>query len=118
MKTEQDYLREAIKFLDYEITEANDDGFFFVFPLETKNGQTYTRHVHCSWQWVKDALAAQLVRQIDQRKVASVYIVPEMTEVQWEYESSDTLDSATSRGPDRNMNTIKAIVDSGVVKDE
>lgn len=59
--------------------------------------------------WIKDALAAQLVRQVDASSPSSVAIYHGSTQV--------FADSGFTRrkGDDRPINTIKAIVDSGVL---
>ena len=55
-------------------------------------------------QWFLDALAAQLVRQVDA-------VLPQQD---WLTLSRPFY---KTNGPDRTMNTIKAIVDSGVLDD-
>lgn len=58
-----------------------------------------------------DALAAQLVRQVDalSEPTPDVIIHNGMTHIGWLH------DAKQSHGSDRTMNTIKAIVDSGVL---
>ena len=58
-----------------------------------------------------DALAAQLVRQVDANEFAGFKIEPNGT-----YVAFDDDAEGYAHGPDRTMNTIKAIVDSGVLK--
>ena len=60
-------------------------------------------------QVVKDALAAQLVRQVDNQIGSWVEISPTQTKVYGDH-GDHKLD-----GPDRTMNTLKAIIDSGVL---
>ena len=70
--------------------------------------------------WMLDALAAQLVRQVDALEVYGLWVTDEGVTV-WS-ESEDTpygparTFAAQIEGDDRTMNTIKAIVDSGVLK--
>lgn len=68
----------------------------------------------CQWplcQHDLDALAAQLVRQMDALGFP-VLIDPDRTEI----EVDIGLPEWCAGGPDRTMNTIRAIVDSGVLK--
>ncbi len=102
----QDYIRKAVELAD---------GF------EWNNAQTVKTPVGLLFlhtnEMFKDALAAQLVRQVDASGRADFYSVPDAAEVQWEYENSDELDTSYIKGPDRTMNTIRAIVDSGVLSE-
>ena len=69
-----DLIRKAVELADN--FAVHDDREFRVL---TNHGMFY---VDYDEQFFLDALAGQLVRQVDERKVANVYIVPEMTEVQ------------------------------------
>ena len=64
-----------------------------------------------------DALAAQLVRQVDELPAQYYYHVEALRDETTVYESHGSCDSnkGMAFGPDRTMNTIKAIVDSGVL---
>ena len=104
--SDQEIIRKAVELAD---------GFVWQDPM-TVYIQSLSMAFYCSEPFMLDALAAQLVRQVDARGVASVYIVPDMTEVQWEYADSDDLQSVTERGPDRTLNTLRAIVESGVLE--
>ncbi len=57
-----------------------------------------------------DALAAQLVRQVDNLFAHFVHIHPTRTRIYGDHGQNEV------QGPDRTMNTIKAIVDSGVLE--
>ena len=61
--------------------------------------QSFGNHGYIDQQWVLDALAAQLVRQVDALR-------PEIYE---------HLFPRGHLGPDRTENTIRAIVESGVL---
>jgi len=88
--------------------ETEDDGYYLVGP-------DMGWHQHCISQGAKDGLAAQLVRQVDATDKYMVYEYPIASEVVIEDCSND--DFVTNiNGPDRTMNTIKAIVDSKVLK--
>ena len=105
----QDYIRKAVELAD---------GWCFAGPqlYGPSNYRYYPNKESGQHQVTIDALAAQLVRQVDRSGRAGFYSVPGAAEAQWEYEGSDELDTSYSKGPDRTMNTIKAIVDSGVLK--
>jgi len=60
---------------------------------------------------ILDALAAAAVRVFEEKEIASIYPIQGVTEIQWEYENSDTLDSITIRGPNRTNNTLEAIAE-------
>jgi len=65
-------------------------------------------------QWQLDALAAQLVRQVDSTDYA--YVVEYKKESAVFYHLYDQKSPARSCGPDRTMNTIRAILKSGVLE--
>jgi len=62
---------------------------------------------------ILDALAAQLVRQVDSLDKYVVHAFSTRTAVRT---SGPLMDIADAKGPDRTMNTIKAIIDSKVLK--
>ena len=67
--------------------------------------------------YVKDALAAQLVRQVDALETPhTVEMVHGAVWVGYRSQSAETF--RKTKGPDRTMNTILAIVDSGVLADQ
>ena len=63
-----------------------------------------------------DALAAQLVRQVDAIERWIVDAECDGTDILDDYDRGSL--KAQALGPDRTMNTIKAIVDSGVLEDK
>ena len=99
--TDEDYIKQAIELADgWSISE----GRFFVppfFNLSTEQLQ----------QSDLDALAAQLVRQVDALGYVEILIFACGTEVRL---SGQEHVARIASG--RTMNTIKAIVDSGVLK--
>ena len=60
-----------------------------------------------------DALTAQLVRQVDALERWIVDDTSEFTDILDDYNRGQSI--CVHEGPDRTMNTIKAIVDSGVL---
>lgn len=96
-----DYIRKAVELVPDEWPWD----FFKANPDQTMD------------QPLKDALAAQLVRQVE---APTDHFVEQMTGWTAVREGSTYLtvgDKAASYGPDRTMNTIKAIVDSGVLRE-
>ena len=65
-------------------------------------------------QGEKDALAAQLVRQVDALKIQLFESGGVGQALVWK--SNHLIDKTEVRGPDRTLNTIKAIVESGVLE--
>jgi len=63
-----------------------------------------------------DALAAQLVSQVDKSGRGRFYSVPGAAELQWEHSTPVQLIHSYVKGDDRAMNSIKVIVDSKVLK--
>lgn len=72
-------------------------------------------------QYHLDSLAAQLVRQVDALDRIHVSTIPAGSEI-WERVEADdggwdgVQNLGSAQGPDRTLNTIKAIVDSGVLE--
>ena len=75
-------------------------------------------------QSAKDALAAQLTSQVDALDDYGVFTEPEQTHV-WEVEPPPEMIGGElheggkwwhSEGPDRTMNTLRAIIDSKVLE--
>ena len=67
-------------------------------------------------KWFLDALAAQLVRQVDALG-ANVRVSKDKTTIFPSVKADPYWQNITKlKGPDRTMNTIKAIVDSGVLQ--
>ena len=61
-----------------------------------------------------DALAAQLVRRVDALSGVQVDSKQEYVVV-WDFRPDRYREAALIKGPDRTLNTIRAIVDSGVL---
>ena len=93
---DQDYIRKAVELVPDEWPWD----FFKADPDQTMD------------QPLKDALAAQLVRQVDALPFEDFHAFH--LERQRTYCNNDK-GRGESIGPDRTMNTIKAIVDSGVL---
>ena len=111
---DQDYIRKAVELADGWI--ACDD--FFMLPnLSEIRYDGLRSHVSDGYvqealeQIHKDALAAQLVRQMDATEYR-VLTDDDETTIHYKEESEYRF---ASYGPDRTMNTIKAIVNSKVL---
>ena len=112
---DQDYIRRAVELADgWSWSTIYDDHVCIL-----NEGNPYGWHTRAD-QIIKDALAAQLVRQVCVMPEYDVIISKDGTEVfsgghvkGIEY---DIKTIAMARGNDITMNTIKAIVDSGVLE--
>lgn len=112
--SDTDYIRKAVELADgfqwrgeTYLGRTNDPAIL----VDTPAGTTFP----CDDQFMLDALAAQLVRQVD--ALDNYYVLSGHDGSQVEYE--DELEAycvCTTEGPDRTMNTIKAIVDSKVLE--
>lgn len=108
--TDDEYIRKAVEMADGWLEV--DDGAWFATPFGHLNSM---RNLHSAYY---DALAAQLVRQCTN----SVIIYDDHTTV-WGAEVQTVVGPgaqiiALVGGPDRTMNTIRAIVGSGVLTEQ
>ena len=106
--TDDDYIRKGIEFArGWDLTENQ---------LTLPSGHYFA--VNCSADfrdWMLDALAAQLVRQVDATRTFYVEQLPWDTCVN--KENGEALSAyGDPENSERTMNTIKAIVDSGVLE--
>ena len=121
--TDEDYIRQAVELADGWVSELvgrgasidrYDEGEETILPKDS--GVWW--NLSGMPQFVIDALAAQLVRQVDALPVGKfpddaptdIYILNGSTDI-WHKKRLH----AQAKGPDRTMNNIKAIVDSGVL---
>ena len=100
---DKDYIRKAVELADEWVT----------YDTTFLGGCYFAQHSYDKVpQPVLDALAAQLVRQVDALPAESgVDVFPQQSII---YEASGN-EAFVYVGDDRTMNTIKAIVDSGVL---
>ncbi len=106
-----DIIRKAVELADNFQCDDCNHGFFHEFGLAPED------FISTFWdepeQYLLDALAAQLVRQVDALVFYRLIIEPTGVDI----ESEATGDRiAEARHGDRTMNTIKAIVDSEVLE--
>ena len=105
---DQDYIRKAVELAN---GWGNLPGHWFSSPRDAQRAH------HEIEQWELDALASQLVRQVDALDNYNAYQEPKTTHI-WEELSDGECECWSVDGDDRTMNTIKAIVDSGVLVPE
>ena len=102
---DQDYIKAGVELADGWV--AYDSSFL--------GGCYFATHSYSQVpQPVRAALAAQLTEQVDATDDYGVYAEPTCTYV-WE-EDKDDAHQWNHEGPNRSMNTIKAVVDSKVLK--
>lgn len=58
--TDQDYILKAVKLIGWEF---DDEGWLWLYPPRDEMWGSRPSHVHWSWKWVQDIIAARLVRQ-------------------------------------------------------
>ena len=105
-----DYIRKAIELAGFDTHDERE------LRVLTNHGIFY---VDYDEQFFLDALAAQLVRQVDALGVDIYELSSEpLCSRLVRHEGIDGELVAEVLGPDRTMNTIKAIVDSGGLKKE
>jgi len=110
MRTDQDYIRKGVELADgFEIADA--------WIWKIYGTPQHFRPANQPPQYLLDALAAQLVRQVDALAEVSVEVFQGWSAVRdAEPPTISRFDLAAAYGPDRTMNTIKAIVDSKVLE--
>ena len=112
---DQDYLRKGAKLAGWTTTRLGNQRIVVFIP--TPDDVTHVLRIgYLDEQHVKDALAAQLVRQVDAVHHYTVVTYIEQTTVEDWAGNGEVIVSV--RGFDRTMNTIKAIVDSKVLEGE
>ncbi len=105
--SDQDYIRKAIGLADHFDFE-NDE--LIITPVGTAS-MDYV----CEYHSFTDLLAAQLVRQVDALDTPDTVEVTH-NKVWVGYRSKNNESWRSTKGPDRAMNTIRAIVDSGILR--
>jgi len=114
---DQDYIRKAVELADGwswqgEIYLGRTDD-----PLIMVNTSAGVM-LESDERMALDALAAQLVRQVDTKMGVSIQIVSGSAHIKVViFSRNPDRETAQAFGPDRTMNTIKAIVDSGVLSE-
>ena len=114
-----DYIRKAVELADGWDTTRMGNQRIKVFAPHGEGGEHPLTDIgYIDQQHVIDALAAQLVRQVDAlNSDVNVFIYRKLTEVGNPTNCCGVWPVlGESEGPDRTMNTIRAIVDSGVLE--
>ncbi|MCK5641588.1 MAG: hypothetical protein KAJ19_12370 [Gammaproteobacteria bacterium] len=109
---DNDYIKAAVELADgFEWHDGEPGGIYWPkVPLEANESGLYIWS-SLEYQPVLDALAAQLVRQVDAIRGSGVIVGPYKSGIYFEGGTKHEFDS----GEDRTMNTIKAIVDSKIL---
>lgn len=109
---DQDYIRKAVELADGWTHDGCEVSLWITSP-ETFGGFWVEN------QCLVDALAAQLVRQVDARWTDGYRFASddEMRSVVYgpKFKAFKGYVNSIEQGPDRTMNTIKVIIDSGVL---
>jgi len=111
---DRDYIRKAVELADG--FDCYDDGLGLVITYAAWqaniNNSAYNKAI-------LDALAAQLVRQVDETDYGITFDGTDQPEtIVWGSHLFTPIVKSCSFGPDRTMNTIKAIVDSKVLEND
>ena len=104
-----DYIRKGVELADGWSMQRN----FVITPIEDID----LFHVDSLPQMQIDALAAQLVRQVDELPAMSFEIFQTWSRLTLLDAQAMPREEFYGRDSDRTLNTIKAIVDSGVLDD-
>lgn len=123
---DQDYIRKAVELADGWRINLHSDVDENANPFETEvmwNPSVGSHKLSDPGQTILDALAAQLVRQVDALDADAdpEFIRPVLIHI---FADSTTINDCRQMppphleydGPDRTMNTIRAIVDSKVLE--
>ena len=111
-----DTIKAGVELVGWSYTRLGDQrlAVFIPHPEPTPGGELL-RIGYLDEQHVKDALAAELVRQVDALEGGAFHCEPNKGIVCGSYEDESHYTIAVAEGPDRTMNTIKAIVDSSIL---
>lgn len=123
--TDQDYIRQAVELADGWEFDSNH-AIDWIDVRDARGDIKFTTAIGDDIQETLDALAAQLVRQVDALEslsfpVADTWVDTEHKQTGVYRERFGELSPerlGIASGDDRTMNTIKAIVDSGVLATE
>ena len=114
-----DYIRKAVELADgWALERDSDDEPFYLYQAGKADwyfdeGPMWLDSLP---QIFLDALAAQLVRQVDALPIQLFESGGVGQALVWK--SNHLMDKIEVRGDDRTLNTIKAIVDSGVLESQ
>ncbi len=109
---DQDYIRKAVELADgWQYDEIGHTGIYKIFLPDTMN-----IWVSFDYQPALDAIAAQLVRQVED--IDSAWLDISSCGYVSIFVGDGDEEVATQFGDDRTMNTIKAIVDSAVLAED
>ena len=109
------YVQRGVELADdFEIVSESDEwGVSIALPGHAEDMPHIVEVRDGLPRWMLDALAAQLVRQVDDEMA-----IQSVQTYQFRSVVTDSADTWSVEGPDRTMNTIRAIVDSKVLEGE
>ena len=114
MNNDQDYIRKAVEIAEPKFRMRRDSEGFVHYYGESDHEFIGTLFEEGLDQYLVDALAAELVRMVDAREDFSLRCYDEFTSLFLRQNGMRLLAKVSSEG--RSMNSIKAIVDSGVLE--
>jgi len=112
---DQDYIRKAVELADGFDNQTDEAGDYIEMD-DAPYTTVYLDIPRQDDQWFFDALAAQLVKQVDAMILYRLRIEP--TGAFMDHEGTGERMSDSTFGGDRTMNTIKAVVDSEVLAEK
>lgn len=107
---DQDYIKEGVDLAGWQTTRLGNQRVAVFIP--TEKAGTVLRIGYLDEQHVKAALAARLTDQVDALPIETSLQISQLSTLLL---AGDDI-STCVQSPDRTMNTIKAIVDSKVLK--
>ena len=109
------YMKRAVELAQWQTTRLGNQRVAVFIPTDDK--ETVQRIGYLDEQYVLDALAAQLVRQVDALDTPdTVEITHDSVWVGYRSKNNESWKRTKhTKSRDRTMNTIKAIVDRGVL---
>ena len=111
-----EYIRKAVELVGW--LESDEEGEYLQIPAQPFSAYLDEIRAPCE-QYLLDALAAQLVRQVDALIGIDIDVhkgFSSITTDQGKYSTGHWVEIGEAQGEDRTMNTIKAIVDSKVLE--
>lgn len=106
-----DYIKAGVELAEgWEPCLYEGTGEMYAAEVFDIGDQVYPEEQHH-----KDALAAQLIRQVDAISTDKLYFQSDTEDVTV-HTGEEFVSPVIVAGPDRSMNSIRAIVDSGVLK--
>ena len=110
MTMDKDILKKAADLIGWEI---DDDGW--AYPPRDDLWGNLPSHVYLEWGWVKDIIAAELVRQVDALPCGELEVWVRRN-IAWVEHEDGSRPISRYDGIDRTENTITAVVESKLLE--